>query len=115
MNKRSVGSRYEQKACAYLTDNGYQILERNFRCPLGEIDLIAEDENYLVFIEVKYRSSDVDGCGLEAVDYRKQKRILKTAGWYLMKMGLSDETPCRFDVLSYNRETAVLIKNAFES
>ena len=55
MNKRKTGTAYEKKAAAYLKEKGYHILKRNYRCPLGEIDLIAEENGYLVFIEVKYR------------------------------------------------------------
>ena len=57
MNNRRTGSEYEARAAEYLTANGYRILERNFRCRQGEIDLIAQDGSYLVFVEVKYRSS----------------------------------------------------------
>ena len=57
MNKRQVGTQYESMAVQYLTEAGYHILERNFRCRTGEIDIIAKDGAYLVFVEVKYRAS----------------------------------------------------------
>ena len=70
------------QAAAYLKKKGYQILEANFRCRFGEIDLIARDGGYLVFIEVKYRSSPT-GDSLEAVNRRKQRKIIRVAEYYL--------------------------------
>ena len=61
MNRRKTGSRYEQKAVDYLERRGLTILERNYRCRSGEIDVIAEDERYLVFVEVKYRRDTKKG------------------------------------------------------
>lgn len=60
-NRRAIGTEYETLACEYLTRHGYQILCRNFRCRQGEIDIIARDRDYLVFIEVKYRRDDHEG------------------------------------------------------
>lgn len=114
MNKRAIGTEYEQKAAAYLEQQGYQILERNYRCRIGEIDLIAQDGRYLVFVEVKYRSDKRAGYGYEAVDYRKQQRIIRTAQWYLAEKKTLWERPCRFDVLSFLREEVTLIKDAFQ-
>ena len=71
------------QAAAYLKKKGYRILEANFRCRFGEIDLIARDGAYLVFIEVKYRSSLKDGDSLEAVNRRKQRKIIRVAEYYL--------------------------------
>ena len=65
-----------------LKKKGYRILEANFRCRFGEIDLIARDGAYLVFIEVKYRSSLKDGDSLEAVNRRKQRKIIRVAEYY---------------------------------
>ena len=56
MNRRETGSRYEKQAAVYLEQKGYEILEMNFRCRRGEIDLVARDGEYLVFVEVKYRA-----------------------------------------------------------
>ena len=71
-NRRAIGTEYETLACEYLTRHGYQILCRNFRCRQGEIDIIARDRDYLVFIEVKYRRDEHEGDPAEAVDARKQ-------------------------------------------
>jgi putative endonuclease len=78
---------------------GYRILEANFRCRFGEIDLIARDGAYLVFIEVKYRSSLKDGDSLEAVNRRKQRKIIRVAEYYLCMHQEKTDLPCRFDVI----------------
>jgi putative endonuclease len=114
LNKRSIGTRYEEKAVQYLLQQGYQILERNYRCRQGEIDLIARDGTYLVFLEVKYRHDLRAGYGYEAVDYRKQQRILHSALWYMRQHRIPENQPCRFDVVSFLGEEVTLIKNAFE-
>ncbi|MFQ6843674.1 MAG: YraN family protein [Lachnospiraceae bacterium] len=111
MNKRKTGAVYEEKAAAYLKEKGYRILEKNYRCPLGEIDLIAEESGYLVFIEVKYRRTSRLGTGEEAVNTKKQRRILGAARWYLMEHGMH---LCRFDVAAINGTEITLIRNAFE-
>lgn len=113
MNKRELGSRYEKAVGYYLEQQGYEILEYNYRCRIGEIDLIARDGEYLVFCEVKYRKNCGTGSPLEAVDVRKQKIIWKVAQHYLMTHHLSN-IPCRFDVIGIEQEKLLLIKNAFE-
>ncbi|MCD7957901.1 MAG: YraN family protein [Lachnospiraceae bacterium] len=113
MNKRAVGTRYEDLAAAYLKKLGYRILCHNYRCKAGEIDLVASQESYLVFIEVKYRSDESNGSATEAVDAKKQKRIIRAARWYLMERHLSEETPVRFDVVAFDGEEARVIKDAF--
>lgn len=115
MNKRETGSRYEGRAAKFLEDKGYTILEKNFRCKLGEIDLIGKSENYLCFIEVKYRSDSGHGFPSEAIDYRKQKRIINSAMTYMNFHRLPLDTPCRFDVVVILNQEFKLIKNAFEA
>lgn len=114
MNKRAVGTAYEKTAGEYLKKQGYQILEYNFRCRSGEIDIIARDGEYLVFVEVKYRRNAGSGNPLEAVDVRKQRTISRTALYYCMKHGYGETTPCRFDVAAVLGGEICLIKNAFE-
>lgn len=114
MNRRYIGEKYEQKAVEYLEKQGYKILEKNYRCKLGEIDLIASHENFLVFVEVKYRRDTRNGYGSEAVDFRKQQRIIRSASWYMAERRISQDRPCRFDVLSFLGERVTLIQNAFE-
>lgn len=99
-NKRRLGSRFELLAAEYLTGQGLEIRERNYRSRQGEIDLIANDDGYLVFIEVKYRSDDSKGDPAEAVGPYKQQRIRAAARYYLYQNRYGEETPCRFDVIA---------------
>ena len=114
MNKRSVGTEYEKIAGAFLEKHGYEILEYNFRCRLGEIDIITKEQEYLVFVEVKYRSSDETGNPLEAVNRKKQQTISRVANYYCLTHGKGETTPCRFDVVGIKGEQIKLIRNAFE-
>ncbi|MCM1282664.1 MAG: YraN family protein [Muribaculaceae bacterium] len=113
MNRRALGTKYEELAAACLQKRGYRILERNFRCRAGEIDLIARDQEYLVFVEVKYRANADCGSPLEAVDVRKQGKLLKAARYYLMLHGYAEETDCRFDVVAIRGDAFTLVQNAF--
>ncbi len=113
MNKRKEGTRYEDMAAAYLTDLGYRIIARNYRCRMGEIDLVAREGKYLVFAEVKERSSGFRGYGSESVDRRKQDRILRTARYYMMRERIDQFMPVRFDVVTIDRGNIRLIRNAF--
>ena len=112
-NRREIGTEYEKKAGAYLEGQGYEVLEYNYRCRMGEIDIIAIDGEYLVFCEVKYRSDSGSGHPAEAVDYRKQRVISKCALYYIMLHGLQDIS-CRFDVVSIEDNVITLYKNAFD-
>lgn len=114
MNKREVGTRFEQRAADFLVQNGYHILDRNFRCRMGEIDLIGRNDGYLSFIEVKYRSGTEHGFPAEAVNKRKMTRIIRTAQYYMLIHGLPQDTPCRFDVVVILDREISLIKNAFD-
>lgn len=113
MNRRRVGTVYEQTALFYLEQKGYEILETNYRCRMGEIDVIARDRGYLVFLEIKYRSGRSKGTALEAVTPKKQSVIRRVAGYYLMEHHLGDQCPCRFDVVGIDGEEVAIIKNAF--
>lgn len=113
MNRRRIGTQQERIAGAYLENCGYRILEYNFQAGRGEIDLVAKDGRYLVFVEVKYRRDERAGDPLEAVDLRKQKRICLAARYYLLRHGESTETPCRFDVVGIAGKQVTLIRDAF--
>lgn len=115
MNNREVGSSYEQKAAEYLRQKGYSILERNFRCRLGEIDLIGRDGAYLCFIEVKFRSGIGKGYPAEAITPAKIRRITKTAQYFMLMNKLAQNTPCRFDLVLILDNDITLIKNAFDA
>lgn len=112
-NNRKVGSDYEQAVGYYLEQQGYIILQFNYRCRQGEIDIIARDGPYLVFCEVKYRQDKKKGSPLEAVDMKKQRTLYKCASYYLAVRGISD-SPCRFDVIGIEGEKIIHIKNAFQ-
>lgn len=113
MNKRQIGAQYEARAAEYLERRGYRILSRNYRSRTGEIDIVARDGEYLVFAEVKYRGGGACGSALEAVDYRKQQSIIRTARFYMYQHGYGTEASCRFDVVAIEGERVTLLKNAF--
>ncbi|PNV63865.1 YraN family protein [Clostridium sp. chh4-2] len=113
MNKRETGGCYEEMAAAYLEKEGYHIIERNYYTRQGEIDIVARDGEYLVFIEVKYRNNLKKGHPAEAVTYQKQQRIRKSARYYMYEHRISEDMPCRFDVVSILKEEIQLFKNAF--
>lgn len=97
MNIGESGKFGEDTAAEYLRKKGYKIVKRNYSCRLGEIDIIAEDENYLVFAEVKLRKNDRYGEAREFVNYSKQRRIIRTASLYLSQH--ETEKQPRFDVI----------------
>jgi len=115
-NKHEVGLMGQQAAEKFLQDKGYEILARNYRLKTGEIDLIAKDGEYIVFVEVKFRKSLAYGYPREAVGYTKQKRIVNTARHYITKYQLS-EMDIRFDVVEVLQQHGQLyashIENAF--
>lgn len=111
-----LGRSGEDRASQFLAQQGFRILERNFRVSAGEIDLIALDRDTIVFVEVKTRTSDAYGAPELAVDPRKQARMTKAALAYLAGRKLH-QLPCRFDVVAITRtpeERIELIRNAFE-
>jgi len=115
--KQTLGKEGEGIAERYLKKQGFTLLERNYRCPLGELDLIALDRKVLVFVEVRTRTSDSSGSPLESVDRRKQRQIIKTALYFLSQKRLHDRD-ARFDVIGISFEggepVVEHIRNAFE-
>ena len=111
-NTRNTGTSYERKAAEYLEQQGLVILKHNYRCRQGEIDLIARDKEYLVFVEVKYRTTDRYGSPLEAVNVRKQQTIRKVAEVYLLTRKQTD-CEVRFDVVGICGDDIRHIKDAF--
>lgn len=114
MYDKNKGFEYEKIARNYLLDKGYVILEENFNCRLGEIDVIAVKDGNIHFIEVKGRLNTEHGYPREAVNIRKQKRIILVAKYYFMLMG-NDDVPCQFDVVEIIFENKEInhIENAF--
>jgi len=101
--RAAIGQYAEQLAAEYLNRQGLQLLERNYRCRGGEIDLVMRDSGnrgkMLVFVEVRYRTSDLYGGAVASVDRRKQQRLLHAAQHYLQQRRIVDQA-CRFDVVA---------------
>lgn len=112
-NTRQLGAQQEALAADYLERQGFRILARNFRCRAGEIDLIAEEDGCLVFVEVKYRTGLRKGYPMEAVHAAKQRTIYRVAQWYMQQRHVPENTRCRFDVVSILGSEVTLIRNAF--
>lgn len=115
---RRIGQRYEALAERYLRQQGLSPIEQNFNGPRGEIDLIMQDVDSLVFVEVRYRASGHYGDAHESVDHHKQQRIIHTARYFLMKYPRLALDPCRFDVISMTgrwRPRIHWLKAAFEA
>ena len=109
-----MGTAYEKMAGEYLKTQGYEILQYNFRCRMGEIDIIAKDHGYLVFIEVKYRNTAVSGSALTAVTPAKQRVISRVAEYFLTAEYHNVDLLCRFDVIGIDGNQFTWIKNAFD-
>ena len=97
--RRVRGNAGEEAAASYLRSQGYQVVERNFHCPWGEIDIVAQQGATQVFVEVKARRSDRLGTALESVTSRKQQHLVLAAQEYLQRHGL-EERPWRIDVIA---------------
>lgn len=106
----SFGKSGEKTAAKFLRKKGYNIAGTNYRCRFGEIDIIAEKDGVMVFVEVKARSSAKFGLGYEAVTADKQAKLIKTAQHYMAENG---EAPARFDVISIDGSEITHIENAF--
>lgn len=113
MNNRETGTEREQQAAEYLKRHGMRIVEKNYRCNLGEIDLIGYHQGYLVFVEVKYRSGTVKGYAVEAVDGRKQRKICRIADYYRNSHRIGVQVGVRYDVVAIQGEEINWIPNAF--
>jgi len=112
-----TGQVAEQQACDFLLANGLELLKRNYRCRSGEIDLIMRDRDDVVFVEVRVRNNPRYGNAFESVTRHKQKKIVKTATYYLYQQKWFNKVNCRFDVIgiSYAQTKATVewIKDAF--
>ncbi len=113
MLTQQKGNVAEEKALDYLIQQGLKLVTRNYHCRSGEIDLIMRDGEYLVFVEVRSRSSNSFGGGLESITYTKRQKIIKATAYYLMQHKI--QIPSRFDVISIDGKYATItwIKGAF--
>ncbi|MEM1182643.1 MAG: YraN family protein [Acidobacteriota bacterium] len=116
LDHRARGRLGEVEARDYLAAQGYRVLEKNFSCRSGEIDVIAEDRGVLCFIEIKARASREFGSAIEAISATKQRRLAKAASLYLATRPI--DMPCRFDVVAMDLEAGewrfTLVRDAFQ-
>lgn len=118
MHNKTLGKIGEDIAVMFLRRKGYIILHRNWRCVLGEIDIVAQEKDFWVFVEIKTRKSLDFGPGYMAVNSTKQLKLIKLAQLFLKRYGYPDR-PCRIDIVSIdidgnNKVTDIeLIKDAF--
>lgn len=118
MNSTEIGNIGEKSVCKYLVENGYTIIARNYRIRGGEIDIIATNEDYITFVEVKTRKPNSISGGFDSVNARKQRLIIKTASDYCSKYPV-DLQP-RFDIaeviiINRNVQSINYIKNAYDT
>lgn len=115
MSARAARGAAVEAACArWLGARGLPVVARNVRCRFGEIDLVLDDGEVLVFAEVRLREDDAFGGAAASVDPRKQARIVACAHWYLVQHPRQALRPCRFDVLAVGRGGAIdWIRDAF--
>jgi putative endonuclease len=115
--KLLLGKEGERIAERYLLKKGYKLVERNYRCASGELDLIFLHRRVVVFVEVKTRTGSGFGTPFEAVEFRKQQKMIQAAQYFLAQKGL-EQRDARFDVVGISwpgREPSVEhIENAFE-
>jgi putative endonuclease len=113
-DKRIKGDEKERLAESFLAAKGFTLIERNFFCKAGEIDLIMKEGEYLVFIEVRYRENKEFGGALASITPSKQKKLRRSAEYYLIKHFNNSPPPCRFDVVGIEGNNEIeWVKNAF--
>lgn len=114
----NIGQKAEDMACGYLIKQGLKLIARNYRCKTGEIDLIMKDRECVVFVEVRYRKKQGFGSSAESVTWLKQKKLIRTANYYLVSCKIWSKVSCRFDVLamdSSDLNAVQWIKDAFHT
>lgn len=115
--KLLLGKEGERVAERYLQKKGYRVVERNYRCPLGELDLVVLDRRVIVFVEVKTRTGHGFGTPVEAVEFRKQRKMIQVAQFFLAEKKLQ-QRDARFDVVGVSwpggEPVVEHIENAFE-
>ena len=114
MNTKISGRKGEDVAAAYLKKKKYKILNRNYAAVGGEIDIIARDKSFIVFVEVKYRKNLLFEIPAEAVDLYKRRKIVRTAKMYLAVNNLTT-APCRFDIVEVVGEGDKMLINNLEN
>jgi len=108
------GEKSEQLACQYLLKQGLHLVDKNFRCKYGELDLIMKDSETLVIVEVRFRKSNKYGGALESISKKKQSRIITTTQYFISSNKINSQV--RFDVITMSSDTDInWIKNAFQT
>lgn len=109
---RAIGAEAEARAAQFLQRKGYRVVDRNWTCRGGEIDLVCDDGGTLVFVEVRARADDRHGTPLETVVDVKRRRLIRAAELYLAQKELHDRA-CRFDVVAITGTTVEHVEDAF--
>ena len=115
MGAVTAGKEAENRACRHLQAHGLRVVKRNYHSRQGEIDLIMQDKDSLVFVEVRYRRQPGYGSAAESVDRRKQSKLIACANHYLQAFPGNARQPCRFDVVTLGGDMNSIewIRNAF--
>lgn len=113
MNQVLKGKEYEEKVALYLEKQGMQLLEQNFRCRHGEIDIVGIHKGCLVFVEVKYRKDNSRGAAEEAVGVSKQKKICYTSDYFRISRKKYQKMQVRYDVVAITKDNIKWYQNAF--
>jgi putative endonuclease len=115
INKNNAGLEAEKIAATFLTNKGLKLVEQNFHCRFGEIDLIMKDADTLVFVEVRLRSNDQFGSAAASITLQKQKKLIATAQCFLQTQ---QDCACRFDAILMNKanlNNIEWLRNAFDA
>ncbi|WP_342115541.1 YraN family protein [Pseudoduganella sp. OTU4001] len=107
---QDIGQAGEERALAYLQQQGLKLVERNFLCKVGELDLIMRDGAYLVFVEVRERNNPRFGGAAASISPAKQRRIVRAAQFYLLRC--KPLPPCRIDIVAIDGERINWLRNA---
>lgn len=111
--KQISGQAGEDAALEHLTEHGLRLVQCNFRCKVGEIDLVMQDGATLVFVEVRKRADASHGGAAASITYAKQRRLIRAAQFYLQRYKMPPA--CRFDVIAIDGGTMNWLKNAIEA
>lgn len=109
----NIFNRHEQLARKHLKKKGLTLIGKNYLCQYGEIDLIMSDQEYLIFIEVRYRQRQDYGSALESVTISKQNKIIRSAQYFLITHLQWQNHPIRFDIVAIDKKQLNWVKNAF--
>ena len=114
-----TGNDAELRACQYLNEQGLELIERNFHCRYGEIDLVMREQQTIVFVEVRLRQANSLVTAVQSITPAKQARLVRSAGYYLQHNRINEATPARIDVVAITQDDQThlfdWIQNAIEA